>query len=99
MLTNPQLDIYREAKIVLVTDSWPDRNAIIDAVKVGIPVISLCDTNNQSNNIDLVIPCNNKGKKSLGLFFWILTREYMRNRGLISDNSEFKDSVDDFTEE
>tara|TARA_Y100000310_G_C20336424_1_gene647740 strand:- start:77 stop:679 length:603 start_codon:yes stop_codon:yes gene_type:complete len=99
MLTNPQLDIYREAKIVLVTDSWPDRNAIIDAVKVGIPVIALCDTNNQSNNIDLVIPCNNKGKKSLGLFFWILTREYMRNRGLISDNSEFKDSVDDFTEE
>jgi small subunit ribosomal protein S2 len=99
MLTNPQLEIYREAKIVLVTDSWPDKNAILDAVKVGIPVISLCDTNNQSNNIDLVIPCNNKGKKSLGLFFWILTREYMRNRGLIKNNTEFKESVDDFTEE
>ena len=74
ILTNPALDKYTEVKIVLVTDSWPDRNAIMDAIKIGIPVIALCDTNNQSNNIDLVVPCNNKGKKSLGLFFWILAR-------------------------
>lgn len=99
MLTNPKLDIYREAKIVLVTDSWPDRNAILDAIKVGIPVIALCDTNNQSNKIDLVVPCNNKGKKSLGLFFWILTREYMKHRGMIKKDDEFKETVNDFTEE
>ena len=74
MMTNPELDIYKEFKIILVTDSWPDRNAIMDAVRTGVPVIALCDTNNQSNNIDLVVPCNNKGKKSLGLFFWLLAR-------------------------
>ena len=99
MLTNPSLDMYSEAKIMLSTDSWPDRNAIIDANKIGIPVMALCDTNNQSNNIDLVIPCNNKGKKSLGLFFFILAKEYLKKRGLIKDDSEFKDTVEDFTEE
>ena len=99
MLTNPSLDIYYESKILLATDSWPDRNAIIDGNKVGIPIMSLCDTNNQSNNIDLVIPCNNKGKKSLGLFFFILAKEYLKNRGLIKDDSEFKETVEDFTEE
>jgi len=99
MLTNPSLDIYYESKILLATDSWPDRNAIIDGNKVGIPIMALCDTNNQSNNIDLVIPCNNKGKKSLGLFFFILAREYLKNRGLIKSDSEFKDTVEDFTEE
>jgi small subunit ribosomal protein S2 len=97
MLTNPNLNIYHEAKILLATDSWPDRNTITDAIKVGIPVVALCDTNNQSNNIDLVIPCNNKGKKSLGLFFWILTREYLKNRGLLK--GELKEKVEDFTEE
>ncbi|MFC1704868.1 30S ribosomal protein S2 [Nanoarchaeota archaeon] len=97
MLTNPKLDIYREVKVILVADSWPDRNTILDAIKVGVPVIALCDTNNQSNNIDLVIPCNNKGKKSLGLFFWILTREYLKNRGLLK--GDFKEKVEDFTEE
>ena len=99
ILTNANLDKFIEAKIVLVTDSWPDRNVISDAMKIGIPVIALCDTNNQSNNIDLVVPCNNKGKKSLGLFFWILAKEYMKKRGMIKNDSEFKATVDDFTEE
>jgi small subunit ribosomal protein S2 len=99
MLTNPSLDIYDESKIMLATDSWPDRNAIIDANKIGIPVMALCDTNNQSNNIDLVIPCNNKGKKSLGLFFFILAKEYLKARGMIKNEDEFKATIEDFTEE
>jgi small subunit ribosomal protein S2 len=99
MLTNPSLDIYDESKIMLATDSWPDRNAIIDANKIGIPVMALCDTNNQSNNIDLVIPCNNKGKKSLGLFFFILAKEYLKTRGMIKNDDEFKATIEDFTEE
>ncbi|MBL7054292.1 30S ribosomal protein S2 [Candidatus Woesearchaeota archaeon] len=98
-LTNPALENYIEVKILLVTDAWPDRNTIIDAVKMGIPVIALCDTNNQTNNIDFVIPANNKGKKSLGLFFWILTREYLRNKGLLKNNEELKEKIEDFTEE
>lgn len=99
ILTNPTLDKYIEAKIVLVTDSWPDRNAIADAIRIGIPVIALCDTNNQTNNIDLVVPTNNKGKKSLGLLFWIITREYLKERGMISGDSDFKAAIEDFTEE
>src|SRR3989338_4664732 len=99
MLTNPKLDIFREAKILLVTDSWPDMNAVVDANNVGIPVIALCDTNNQSNRIDLVVPCNNKGKKSLGLFFWILAKDYMLNRGIIKSGKEFISGVESFTEE
>ena len=99
ILTNPALDNYMEFKVILVTDSWPDRNAIKDARDIGIPVVALCDTNNQSNKIDLVVPCNNKGKKSLGLFFWILTREYLKNKGLIKNDSEFKSKIEDFTEE
>ena len=99
ILTNPALKNYMEARIILITDSWPDRNAIVDAIRIGIPVIALCDTNNQSNNIDLVVPCNNKGKKSLGLIFWILTREYLRKRGVIKKDSDFKETVEDFTED
>jgi len=50
ILTNPRLENYIEVKIVLTVDAWADRNAVVDAVKIGIPVVSLCDTNNQSNN-------------------------------------------------
>lgn len=99
ILTNPKLDTFMEVKAILVTDSWPDRNAIKDAIQIGLPVIALCDTNNQSNEIDLVVPCNNKGKKSLGLLFYIIAREYLRQRGVIGADQEPPFSIDEFTEE
>lgn len=99
ILTNPNLDNFIEKKVLFVTDPWPDRNAITEAIKMGLPVVALCDTNNQANNIDLVIPCNNKGKKSLGIIFYILAKNYMLNRKLISSEEEFDYTVEDFTEE
>lgn len=99
ILTNSNLDNFIEAKILLATDSWPDRNAIKDAVKIGIPIAALCDTNNQANNIDFVMPCNNKGKKALGLIFYILAKEYLKRRGLIKSDKEFKATQEDFTED
>ena len=97
LLTNPNLKNFIEIKLILATDAWPDKNAVDDAIKLGVPVIALCDTNNQTNNIDLVIPCNNKGKKSLGLVFWILANEYMKLKGKVQDS--IKDTIDDFTDE
>ena len=99
ILTNPNLDNFVEAKVMLVTDAWPDRNAVNDALKMGIVVCALCDTNNQSNNIDLVVPCNNKGKKSLGLLFMLLAREFMKKKGMIKKDADFKATLEDFSEE
>jgi len=98
MMTNTNLVTFIEPKILLVTDAWPDRNAVMDANKIGIPVLALCDTNNQTNFIDLVVPCNNKGKKSLGLFFYLLTVEYLRIRGKIKSAEELGVTIEDFTE-
>jgi len=95
MLTNPSLEIYQEAKLVIAVDAWPDRNAIADAKKVGVPVAALCDTNNTDFNIDFVMPANNKGKKSLGLVFWVLAKEYAKRRNL----PEVTATLEDFTEE
>ncbi len=99
ILTNTDLEDFIEAKILLVADAWPDRNAVEDAMRIGIPIIGICDTNNQANNLDLVVPCNNKGKKSLELFFYILTREYLRNKGLLTEEKEKSIKIDDFMKE
>lgn len=97
ILTNSNLDTFTEAKLMLVVDVWPDRNAVNDALMTGVPVIALADTNNQANNIDLLIPCNNKGKKSLGLVFYLLAKEYLTQRKMITGEAPF--DIDEFVEE
>lgn len=99
VLTNSQLKNFIEGKVLLVTDAAPDKNAVKDAISVGLPIIGLCDTNNVANNLDLIIPCNNKGKKSLGLIFWILAKLYMEKKGLINKGQAFEYVADQFTEE
>ena len=94
ILTNKDLKNFFETKLILVVDPWSEKNAIRDAIRVGVPVIGLCDTNNESNNLDLVVPCNNKGKKSLGLIFYILARDYLKHR-----KKQLKETLDDFTDE
>ena len=97
IFTNSKLEHFTEIKLLFVVDPFPDRNAITDAAKTGIPIIALCDTNNDLSNVDFVVPCNNKGKKSLGLVFLILAREYLKLKGVIKSDDEFKVTFDDFS--
>jgi small subunit ribosomal protein S2 len=95
-LTNPSLDVYMEPKVLIVTDPAADQQALKEAVRSGIPIIGLCDANNETKFVDLVIPANNKGRRSLALVYWLLTREVQKSRGVIESNSDFKDEVKDF---
>lgn len=82
MLTNQNIPNYIEPDVVVVTDPIGDAQAIKEAVQSGIPVVALCDTNNMTKYIDLVIPTNNKGRKALSMVYYLLTREVMKARGL-----------------
>ncbi|MEK6969524.1 MAG: 30S ribosomal protein S2 [Nanoarchaeota archaeon] len=99
ILTNTNLKTFCEPKIIVVCDPWTDKNAVQDAIKIGLPVIALCDTNNQSNNLDLVVPCNNKGKKSVGLIFFLIARIFLQKKGLLKGDEELPAKLDDFVEE
>ena len=99
ILTNTNLETFWEPKIIVACDPWTDKNAVQDAAKMGIPVIGLCDTNNQANDVDLVVPCNNKGKKSVGLVFYVVAREFMRAKGLLRGDEEMPAKMEDFIEE
>jgi small subunit ribosomal protein S2 len=73
-----------------------DRQAIKEAKAVKIPVVALCDVNNLLKNIDLAVAMNNKGKKALALFFYLLTREYLKVKGNVKKDTDFKLKVEDF---
>ncbi|MBD3262789.1 30S ribosomal protein S2 [Candidatus Woesearchaeota archaeon] len=96
VITNTNLDNFFEPEILLVIDPWPDKNAVNDAIKIGIPIIGLCDSNNTTNNIDFVLPCNNKGSKSLALIFKILATGYLQERGHLPKDKEIDTPLSEF---
>lgn len=80
-LTNPAYEGYIEPDVVVVTDPIGDSQAVDEAITVGIPVIAMCDSNNATSNVDLVIPTNNKGRKALAVVYWLLANETLDRRG------------------
>ncbi|RLM57335.1 30S ribosomal protein S2 [Halobellus sp. Atlit-31R] len=80
-LTNPDYDGYIEPDALVVTDPIGDAQAVKEAITVGIPVIAMCDSNNQTSNVDLVVPTNNKGRRALSVVYWLLANETLDRRG------------------
>ncbi len=98
-LTNPMSEHYIEPSVVVLTDPMSDHQALREASSLGIPVVALCDTNNSISNVDLVIPANNKGRKSLATIYWLLARETLRERLKRNGNEEefiFEYKIEDF---
>ncbi|RLE50565.1 MAG: 30S ribosomal protein S2 [Candidatus Methanomethylicota archaeon] len=94
--TNPKLPTYLEPELLIVTDPRADRQAVLEAAEVGIPIIGFCDTDNRADFLDLIIPINNKGKKALALAYWILTRQVLRERGELAPTADLPVSLDEF---
>lgn len=95
-LTNHNLKDFREPRILLVTDPAADIQALREAASVHIPIIGLCDANNNTRFVDLILPTNNKGRRSLAAIYWLLTRETMKAMGRIGTDEEFTLEIEDF---
>ncbi len=93
ILTNTELPDFFETKMILICDPWLDKNALMDSGRVHVPVVGICDTNNHANKIKHVIIGNNKSNKSLGLFFWLISREYMKAQGIKKELPTLEDFV------
>jgi small subunit ribosomal protein S2 len=98
-LTNPNAKTFLEPEIILLTDPLADIQALHEAKNIGIPVLALCDTNNETKYIDYVIPTNNKGRRALALIYWLLARAILREQGKIKSDEEFTVTVEDFEAE
>lgn len=95
-LTNPSLPYYIEPQLVLISDPQVDSQAITEATNAGIPVIGISNTDNVTSQIDLVIPANNRGRKSLATVYWLLAREILVEKGQLKADETLKYEIDDF---
>ena len=94
--TNPKLPQYIEPSLIFITDPRADSQAVNEGATISVPIAALVDTDNSLKFIDLAVPCNNKGRKSLSLTYWLLARQILRERGELGPDSEFPFKIEDF---
>ena len=94
--TNPLYPKHLDPEAVIVTDPSMDQQAVTEASQVGIPVIAICDTDNLTENVDLVIPANNRGRKALAAVMWLLSRSVLQQSGKLSLDESLPYAIEDF---
>jgi small subunit ribosomal protein S2 len=94
--TNPLFPGHLDAELVVVADPMSDQQAMVEAGKLGVPVIAVCDTDNVTDDIDLVIPGNNRGRKAIAAIFWLLARSTLTHAGSLAADQPMKYTIEDF---
>jgi small subunit ribosomal protein SAe len=95
-LTNQIQSKFMQPRVLIVTDPRTDHQALNEARLVNIPVIAFCDTDAPLQNVDIAIPCNNRGRNAIAMMYWLLAREVLRMRGTIPRSVQWEVKVDLF---
>ena len=95
-LSNPLYTKRIEPEVIVVSDPRADGQAVKEASNVGIPIVTLCSTDNEFAGVDLVIPTNNKGRRALAVVFWLLARQILRERGELAADKDPAFTIEDF---
>ena len=96
-LTNPNARTYIEPDVVLLNDPRADKQALMEAKKMGIPIAAFCDSDNVTSYVDFIIPVNNKGRRSLARAYHTLTQQILRERGELDALTPLDVSVEEFS--
>lgn len=97
-------DLTRLPAALFVVDVKREHIAVAEAKRLNIPVIAMCDTNSNPNEVDFVIPANDDAYKSISLITLaigkaieegLLERKQERDDARLAEEEDAKRAVDE----
>ncbi|HEY8436789.1 MAG TPA: 30S ribosomal protein S2 [Haloplasmataceae bacterium] len=79
---------------LFVVDPKKERNAVLEARKLGIPVIGIVDTNNDPDELDYIIPGNDDAIRAIKLIVSIMANACIEAQGGVIE-TEVDDDAED----
>jgi len=75
-------DMDRLPAIVFVIDPKREQNAIAEALRLGIPIMGMVDTNSDPDQVDFVIPSNDDAIRSIRAIVSRISNAALEGRGI-----------------
>lgn len=92
--------------ILFIVDTAKEKVAVLEARKIGVPIVGICDTNANPDLIDIPIPANDDSEKTLVLILSKIsegikgdTKESKKEEEVISDKNLERPAPKEFKEE
>ena len=90
-------DMQKVPEAIFVVDPRKERNAILEARKLNIPVFGIVDTNCDPDDVDYVIPANDDAIRAVKLVAHVMTNAIIEAQG--GTVEKFEDEVINIDEE
>jgi small subunit ribosomal protein S2 len=81
-------DMKKVPEAIFIVDPRKERNAILEARKLGIAVFGIVDTNCDPDDVDHIIPANDDAIRAVKLVTWVMGNAVIEAQGGVVEKFE-----------
>ena len=79
--------------VLFVIDVGYEKIAVLEAAKLGIPVVGVVDTNNSPDNIDYIVPGNDDSMRAIKLYTRLVADAVLDGKQSIADGADGEEEL------